>query len=216
MKKREIITELTLEGLSSVTVAARAGCSPQWVQKVKAKLRDEGVLPDLRAPARERILSLCLEGLTTQQVAQHLEVTVKYVQDIKAELRRRGELPAYERRADNLEIQALAAEGLKASIIADRVGLKVGAVRKRISRLISEGKLPRAANRNGRASSGLHSYGQVYYRYGATFGRISYLLESLPPKQAEWLLAQVPEGGKVIDVLRGIVTDAYFEENGDE
>jgi hypothetical protein len=39
------------------------------------------------------------------------------------------------------------------------------------------------------------------------------LLRSLPPEVDAWLKAQVPPDSTITEMIRAIITDAYYEEN---
>lgn len=42
-----------------------------------------------------------------------------------------------------------------------------------------------------------------------------YLFDGLDPEIVRWVRGQIPEGGSVADVVRGIITDAYYDEKGE-
>jgi predicted ArsR family transcriptional regulator len=161
---------------------------------------------------KERVLELSLAGMTAAEISGELKKSVTRVRDYRADLRREGLLPPYSSKADNTQVLALAKEGRRAAEIAAVTGLKATAVRSRISRLMAEGALPRVARRNGSATTLAYTYGRVYYQYGTTLGRIGHLIATTPPEQVTWLLDQIPEGGQLIDVLRGLIADAYMDE----
>lgn len=163
---------------------------------------------------KERVLELSLMGMTAGDISYALEKSISRVRDYRADLRREGRLPPYSSKADNTQVLALAKDGMRAAEIAAITGLKTTAVRSRISRLMAAGALPRVARRNGSAATMAYTYGRVYYQYGTTLGRIGQLIATTPPEQVTWLLNQIPEGGQLIDVLRGLIADAYMDEVG--
>ena len=114
------------------------------------------------------------------------------------------------------QIIALALKGMKAREIGEVVGLEPRAVQNLISREVAAGRLPRAVQRRGKKPTRYAAYWRLRRKYGVTLGSLNQLLDGLPPKQVDWLFRQVPEDCQLIDVLRSMVTDAYFEETGDE
>lgn len=114
------------------------------------------------------------------------------------------------------KIHALALEGMTMSKIAETLEIPESTVRYHITKLLEEGAIPPAAERkkNKDASRSQRRWLASKYRmsYGVRYGNLSDLVGSLPPKQVDWLLAQVPVDGSLIDVLRGMVNDAYAEE----
>lgn len=98
-------------------------------------------------------------------------------------------------------------------------------------RLISEGVPPRDAAR--RAGLTRRQFSKINFVLGIKIRPLktarSYVVASRLPigsvreallnedcEFGEWLVAQVPEGGTIVDILMAIAKDAYHEEKNDE
>lgn len=82
-------------------------------------------------------------------------------------------------------------QGVSREMIAQRMGVQVGTVSGYLSRARHRGMLkahPRPTN------------------------EFTALLLGLPKPVTDWLLAQVPPGGTMTDLLRAIIADAYTDE----
>tara|TARA_R110000851_G_scaffold72518_2_gene160664 strand:- start:121 stop:495 length:375 start_codon:yes stop_codon:yes gene_type:complete len=49
----------------------------------------------------------------------------------------------------------------------------------------------------------------------ARLGKVSAVAMNLEPKTREWLLAQIPDGGRLDELLTSIINDLYEEEFGE-
>ena len=114
------------------------------------------------------------------------------------------------------KIRALALEGRATTEIGKTLGLPESTVRYYTVKLLAEGAIPPAALRKKNTYATREQRRRIAQKYrmsyGVRYGNLSDLVGSLLPKQVDWLLAQVPVDGSLIDVLRGVVNDAYAEE----
>lgn len=114
------------------------------------------------------------------------------------------------------KIRALALEGRAITEMGKTLGLPESTVIYYLVKLLAEGAIPPAALRKKNAYTPREQRRRIAQKYrmsyGVRYGHLSDLVGSLPPKQVDWLLAQVPVDGSLIDVLRGVVNDAYAEE----
>lgn len=98
--------------------------------------------------------------------------------------------------------------------IAARLGVSVKAVDAARTRAAKHGVEIRFLKTRGKR----HAWEVLCDRGELRIGRenIATLVRSLPEEIANWIAGQVPEGGTMTDVIRGIIVDAYHEEKGDE
>ena len=82
-------------------------------------------------------------------------------------------------------------QGVSAEMIALRMGVQVGTVQVYLSRARHRGLI--------------EGYSKPAHDLRA-------LMLDLPQQVVDWLVGQVPEGGNMTDLLRGMIADAYSEE----
>jgi len=111
------------------------------------------------------------------------------------------------------EIIALANRGLRLVEIAENLGLSRTGAARRMSRLMGEGKLRRAAQRRGSADNVAMRVDLLRERYQIKTGHIGKALGQLDMEQSEWLFEQVPPGMTVAEYLMALVRDAYEEDS---
>lgn len=105
--------------------------------------------------------------------------------------------------------------GATATEVAASLGLSVHRVRKCTAQLLSGGEIPpvKLRRRPELGGNGAKPPRFRAYPLGRRFGRIDEMLAQLTPKQAAWLVNQVPPDGLLTDVVRAIIIDAYNEEH---
>ena len=82
-------------------------------------------------------------------------------------------------------------QGVSAEMIALRMGVQIGTVQVYLSRARHRGLIE---------------------GYSKPAHDLRVLMLDLPQQVVDWLVGQVPEGGNMTDLLRGMIADAYTEE----
>ena len=95
----------------------------------------------------------------------------------------------------------------------EEVRAKLGLTREKLLRLA------RQARRTGRSVK-LHQISHKTVIHNAMRGKktggVGTILRLLPTEIAQWLIAQIPDGGTLEDVVRAIIVDTYAEETGQQ
>lgn len=111
----------------------------------------------------------------------------------------------------NKLIISLANEGLTTQQIADKVGIKRGAVGSRMSRMIGEGRLERQSVRNGNINNMNARAYILSKRYKTLMGSMSELMINLTIEEAELLFKTTPEGITVAEWCAVLMRDVIAE-----
>lgn len=112
---------------------------------------------------------------------------------------------------DEARLIALANEGLSVRRISAELGVHWTTTRRCMHRLIAEGRMARAAERRGTDPNAL-THMRLLRLYGRPLGRLTDMLQEIPAEHTHWLMRQIPEGGKLTDMLGALIADAYAED----
>ena len=107
-----------------------------------------------------------------------------------------------------------AMRGLSIREIADTLDIPYDRASNHISRMMNHGLIPPAAQRKTLAKYGENEtfLRNERMRRGIRYGNVVDVLRGMTSEQFLWLLDQVPKGGTLADIMRGIIVDAFQEE----
>ena len=114
----------------------------------------------------------------------------------------------------NKRIIQLANQGLTTQQIADEVGINVGAVGSRMSRLMRDGKLERQPVRNGSIHTAKGRYWLMRQRHKKRLGNMGQILAGLTFDEVDWIFQHTPTGLTAAEWCAALLKDVIAEENG--
>ena len=119
-----------------------------------------------------------------------------------------------ESRTINEQIVKLANDGKSIAQIADGVGMKSTTVARRMTTLMSNGKLKPYSERTGRINTEDGRYRILRKRYNRNTGSIMEILTSITFDEASWIYKTAPEGLTIAEWIGVLLRDVIAEENG--
>jgi transposase len=113
-------------------------------------------------------------------------------------------------------IVAVAKEGVTMGVISQRLQLPLSTVIYHIRVAMAAGELPRSRQRRHRPEPTEYELRhrkleRIKWRHKVVLGSMSDLVAAMSEEQADWVMAQVPDGSTVADFLRSLVVDAMEE-----
>lgn len=113
-------------------------------------------------------------------------------------------------------VRRVAMRGLSIREIADVLDIEYVRAKNHVTMLFNDGKIPPAAQRKTLAKYGGNEalLRNARMKRGIRYGSITEVLRGMTPEQFLWVLDQVPKGGTLADIMRGIIVDAYLEGEG--
>lgn len=115
-------------------------------------------------------------------------------------------------------VRRVVMRGLSIRETADTLDIPYARASNHILHLMNHGIIPPAAQRKTLAKYGENEtlLRNERVRRGIRYGSITEVLRGMTPEQFLWVLDQVPKGGTLADIMRGIIVDAYEEEKGND